>query len=116
MILCRNHYRLLCGLLVPTILLVVFGGCSQRHAIVREGDAVRLILELPSAGEVRFASSADDFHLRPVRRDAQGRWVVDGLKNQAFQYFYVVDGTLFVPECRYRQHDDFGTINCIYQP
>ncbi|MBE0585230.1 MAG: hypothetical protein IH612_15905 [Desulfofustis sp.] len=115
MIRCRKPGYLRYMVLLPMVLLVL-GGCSHRHSVGREGDGVMLFLELPAADEVQFASSVDDFHLRPARRDGQGRWVVDGLKNEAFQYFYVVDGTVFVPECRYRQQDDFGTINCVYQP
>ena len=99
-----------------SLLLLALAGCSHHHYSGLSGDEVKLFLEFPAAETVLFASSADDFQVRPAHRDRGGRWLVEGLKNEEFAYFYVVDGELFVPECRYSQQDDFGTTNCIYQP
>jgi hypothetical protein len=41
---------------------------------------------------------------------------MNNLTNQEFSYFYVVDGTLYLPSCNYMEYDDFGNKNCIYQP
>ena len=33
-----------------------------------------------------------------------------------FSYFYIVDGVVHVPECKFYEKDDFGSYNCVYVP
>lgn len=96
--------------------LIALVGCSSHHYVGSNRQGVVFFLEYPGAEEVAFASSTDDFQLRQAHRDQQGRWLVEGLKSEDFQYFYLVDGKPFVPDCRYRQQDDFGSMNCVYLP
>jgi len=99
--------------------LVVFlalGACSGHHYVGSNKQGLIFYLEYPGASEVAFASSSDDFQLRQAHRDKLGRWLIEGLKKEDFQYFYLVDGKPFVPDCRYRQQDDFGSENCVYLP
>ena len=102
-------------LLVVT-LLGLAGGCVPRHTVMVLDKSVTIVLRAPEASVVQFASSADRYALRPAVKDKQGNWVVAGIGNQEFQYFYLVDGKVFLPDCRYRQADDFGTANCRYLP
>jgi hypothetical protein len=37
-------------------------------------------------------------------------------KGGEFRYFYLVDGKIHLPDCPYREMDDFGSYNCLYKP
>ena len=106
--------------MIRTLLVVAIfglaGGCAPRHTVMIVDQSVTLVLQAPDASVVQFASSIDRFKLHPVTKDAQGNWAVAGLGNQEFQYFYLVDGQVLLPDCRYRQADDFGAANCRYLP
>ena len=106
--------------MIRTLLVVTIfglaGGCAPRHTVMVWDQSVTLVLQAPGASVVLFASSVDRFKLHPVTKDTQGNWVVAGLGDQEFQYFYLVDGQVFLPDCRYRQEDDFGAANCRYLP
>ena len=75
-----------------------------------------MYLDSPGANEVMFASSVDNFRVHETKQESRGVWVVKELTDKEFRYFYMVDGKMFVPNCRYREKDDFGAVNCIYQP
>ena len=30
--------------------------------------------------------------------------------------FYIVDGAVYLPQCRLKEQDDFGSANCLYIP
>ena len=102
--------------LVPVVLAVLLGGCAPRHHATLQDGTLTLHLRAPEAATVQFASSLDDYALHQATRQADGSWTVAGLPNREFQYFYLVDGTPRTPDCRFRQHDDFGTSNCRYLP
>jgi len=91
-------------------------GCAARHQATVQADTVVLSLHAPQAARVQFASSEDRYAVHEARRNPDGVWIVAGLPNREFQYFYLVDGKMFIPDCRFRQHDDFGTSNCRYLP
>ena len=94
----------------------VLTGCAPRHYVLVQAETVTLYLQAPEAAKVQFASSVDQFTLRDVSKNEEGAWIVNGLNNKEFQYFYIVDGAMFVPDCRFHQNDDFGTVNCRYLP
>jgi hypothetical protein len=97
------------------ILLLLLVGCTPKHYITKDEEVVAMYLDLPKAKEVLFASSLDNFKILAAHQNGSGLWVINTLNNREFRYFYVVDGEIYIPECRYREKDDFGTINCIYQ-
>ncbi|MBU1565430.1 MAG: hypothetical protein KJ630_07360 [Proteobacteria bacterium] len=100
-----------------SVALVFFlTGCTPRHYIVRQPAGVTLSLEFPNAKKVCFASSADSYRVSPAAKNRNGEWVVHTTRDREFHYFYIVDGRVFVPDCQYREKDDFGAVNCIYQP
>lgn len=98
-----------------TVLLGLQGCVMQHQAQVIDGQ-VALSLYAPQAKKVQFASSLDRYAVQEISAMQGEAWVIRGLPNREFQYFYLVDGRFFVPECRYRQEDDLGTTNCRYMP
>jgi hypothetical protein len=98
------------------ILLSLVSGCAPHHFITSKADVVTVYLEAPKASKVIFVSSVDNFREHATQKNAKGLWAIENLTNREFHYFYIVDGRLYVPECRYREKDDFGAANCIYQP
>lgn len=101
---------------LSVVLLLLSAGCTPRHFIARQATGVTVSLDVPDAAEVLFASSADSFRVHPTQRDHRGFWVINNLADREFHYFYIVDGRVYVPDCQYRERDDFGASNCIYQP
>lgn len=93
----------------------ITGGCLQSHYTVDHHDTVTLYVWLPLAKEVEFASSLDQYILHPAKKQNGWRWSIEVPAGQEFTYFYRVDGSLYLPKCRYRETDDFGQKNCIYQ-
>lgn len=91
-------------------------GCSTSHYVTIHADTVTLCLQVPEASRVQFAASTDTFALHEAVRDNDGCWLIKGLKNSEFRYFYLVDGKVFVPDCRFTEADDFGSVNCRYLP
>lgn len=98
------------------IFLLVLAGCAPHHFVARQGNGVAIYLDAPRAITVVFASSLDSFQLHPTQKNAAGLWLTTILNDREFRYFYVVDGRVYVPDCKYREQDDFGATNCIYQP
>ena len=98
------------------LLLTTLLGCSASHVVTRCGSQICLVVEAPAAKTVAFASSADGFALLPIRRDHGGRYTATMPAAGEFSYFFVVDGRVYVPECRDREFDDFGGSNCLYHP
>lgn len=97
-------------------LLAVLAACSPLDFLGNQSATVQLVLDAPQASEVYLVTSLENFQPLPAFRDAQGGWVSEGLADREFRYFYVIDGTIHVPDCRYREEDDFGATTCIYQP
>ncbi len=103
-------------LLIPILLACSVWGCARQHYVVIHADTLTLYFQAPQATSVRFASSVDQFVLHEAVKKSDGSWLIGGLANKEFQYFYLVDGKVVLPECRFRQNDDFGTANCRYLP
>ena len=94
----------------------LLAGCAPHHYTIIQAETVTLYLQVPEASRVQFASSLDRYTLRDTTKNQEGLWTISGLINREFQYFYLVDGSVFIPECHFRQQDDFGTKNCRYLP
>jgi len=91
-------------------------GCTPQHRVVIQKNTVNITLHLHEVDEVAFASSLDQFQMHQAHQGKHGQWYVSGLPNQEFEYFFLVDGNVMVPECRYTVQDDFGAMNCRYLP
>lgn len=101
---------------LSTVTLLFVAGCASHHFVTKNFGKVAMYLNAPEAEEVLFASSIDNFRVHRTERTSGGMWVTDDLVDREFRYFYIVDKNSYVPDCRYKEKDDFGSTNCIYQP
>lgn len=102
-----------CALGLTVILL---NSCSLHYYVLDRESGVQLVLRAPGARSVMLASSIDRFQHRETRKTNRGLWVISQPADREFIYFYIIDGKVFVPDCPNREQDDFGAVNCIYQP
>ena len=96
------------------LLAVLLAGCGT-HYHRSDGNEVTLILRKFQAKQVVLACSLDGFKSHAAER-VSGRWVVRLPADEAFTYFYRVDGIPFLPDCPLKESDDFGSHNCIFDP
>ena len=101
------------GRLLAVALLIT--GCAD-HSCYREDDRVRLRLKDGHAREVFFSSSLKGFGLQRAQKTDETFWEVTFPNGEEFTYFYIIDGKVHLPDCRYREKDDFGAYNCLYKP
>ncbi len=96
------------------LLAVCLNGCASSHYVETRPDSVVFFLQMPEAGRVQFASSADRYTLHDTIRNNSGTWRIKVPSSADLKYFYFVDGSVYVPECRFKETDDFGSENCLY--
>ncbi|MBN2437432.1 MAG: hypothetical protein JXL20_02410 [Deltaproteobacteria bacterium] len=103
--------------LLARLLTIAFliTGCAG-HSFSREGGRVHLRLRDGLAREVLFFSSLEGFGLQRAQKTDETTWEVTVPNSREFTYFYIVDGKVHLPDCRYREKDDFGAYNCLYKP
>lgn len=102
-------------LVALVIFLLLLGGCA-RHFYRVDNGRVHLYLKAPEAESVYFISSLDKFKPHAASKMPRGEWRVSLPAAREFRYFYLVDGHVYHPPCKYREKDDFGAFNCIYNP
>jgi hypothetical protein len=102
--------------LLLSALAVLLSSCSAHHYIVQSDQGTHLYLEIPRARSVIFASSSDAYAARAASRISETTWEITVPGRTEFKYFYIVDGKVYLPECRFHENDDFGSKNCIYRP
>jgi len=102
-------------LLLFSLLVFALAGCARHYYRLDDGS-IRIFLRAPQASSVYFASSLDNFELHPADKSGSGTWVVSVDSDTQFSYFYVIDGQPYVPECTYKEYDDFGGENCVFIP
>jgi hypothetical protein len=95
--------------------VLVVTGCAS-HFYREEAGRVHLYLKDNRAAEVHFASSLDGFVLHRIDKADSKTWQTTVPKTGEFRYFYRVDGRIHLPDCPYREMDDFGSYNCVYKP
>ncbi len=102
--------------LLLSVLSAVFlaAGCAG-HYYREEAGRVHLYLKDNRAAEVDFASSQDGFVLHRTDKVDSETWKMTVTKTGEFRYFYWVDGRIHLPDCPYREEDDFGSYNCLYK-
>ncbi len=100
--------------LTVIIMLGISGNVAHYHSV--ENDTVIFYLNLVGAESVYFAHSLDNYIPHRVKAGNDGTWEFTMKAKFEFSYFYIVDGTVYLPECRFREPDDFGSENCIFVP
>jgi len=98
------------------LLLAALSGCASSHYVEQKTDSLVFSLRLPDANRVQFSSSTDNFVLHETVQNKSGIWKITVPPALELKYFYIVDGSVYLPECRFKETDDFGTENCLYQP
>jgi hypothetical protein len=101
-------------LLLSLALTVSLFGCAT-HFYKTEDDLLHFFLKKPEAKTVLFASSLDGYEQHPTERVGKGTWEITVLPVADFKYFYIVDGSVYLPECMFAEKDDFGSEICIYE-
>ena len=102
--------------LFPPILSVALfiTGCAG-HFYREEAGRVQIYLRNSRASAVHFVSSLDGFEPHPIAKTNSDTWRITLPKSGEFRYFYLVDGKIHLPDCPYREMDDFGSYNCLYK-
>ena len=90
--------------------------CQAAHFYAVKHDTVIFTLNLPGAENVYFAHSLDHYNPHRAKAGKDGRWEFAITTNSEFRYFFMVDGSVYLPECKFRETDDFGSENCIFVP
>lgn len=103
-------------LFLTTLLLTGLSGCASSHYVEKEADSLTFFLQLPGAARVQFASSVDKYLFHDAVEKKPGIWQVTAPLSPELKYFYVVDGSVYLPECQFKETDDFGSKNCLYLP
>jgi hypothetical protein len=98
-----------------SVLVILLVACATHRNGVRL-EQITLFLQIENADEVRFACSLDHFKLKTATRTGSKTWSVRVPGDRAFTYFFTVDGTYYLPDCKMKEKDDFGHENCIYVP
>ena len=101
--------------LLLIVFIVVLVGCASHDYRVKN-NKLYLRLNKPDAQTVYFASSLDGFTLHKAERLDSNTWQIVLSAGTEIRYFYMIDDLLYVPPCRFKERDDFGTENCIYVP
>ncbi len=111
--------RLKSGLIKVSVLFAFFcvlTGCGARHYYIINSGLVEIYLRGVEATQVFFVCSADGYQRHEAKRIDDQTWEIRVPADKEFKYFYIVDGVVYVPACRMTEADDFGAINCIYDP
>jgi hypothetical protein len=96
--------------------LCLAGCAAATHYHERQSDRVTFYLKAPGARGVAFASSLDAYSPHLASKVDGSCWVVSVAASSEFRYFYLVDGAVYVPECKFYEKDDFGSRNCVFVP
>ena len=96
------------------LLAVMAQGCASVNSSRQPDGQVELTFFKPFASSVVLCTSTAGFEpLPPVSRKL-GNWQFSVPGHETFSYFFLVDGEAYVPDCVYREQDDFGRYNCIF--
>lgn len=94
---------------------IALTGCQSHYYKIND-DSVSMYLKNPEAGSVLFASSQEGFNCQKASKTDDRTWEVTLPYTSGFSYFYIVDGKVFIPPCRFKENDDFGSENCLFIP
>ena len=103
-------------ILLLTAAKLCLTGCAATHYHEMQSERVTFYLTAPGAEKVAFVSSLDAYKPHQASRLSGSRWAVTVVPNSEFRYFYIVDGTVYLPKCELYEKDDFGSRNCVYVP
>ena len=100
--------------ILGTLLFCLLSGCASHYYRADEYGVTLHLREDETASVILF-TSLDGFLPNTAENDG-GTWINRIPSNREFSYFYKVDGKYMIPDCRFKEKDDFGSENCIYVP
>jgi hypothetical protein len=103
------------SLILPLLMALMLTACTSHYVRVENGQTY-LILKTRHARSVMFASSLDHFQWRSADKINGQTWRIAIPVDIPQTYIYRVDNQVFLPDCRFREQDDFGSLNCLYIP
>jgi hypothetical protein len=98
----------------PIFLLCSAGCAVQQYKVINQ--QLHIYLKNKEAEKVYLHTSIDEYAPHEVTKDESGLWVAVLPADAELKYFYIIDGEVFIPECRMKEKDDFGSFNCVYIP
>ena len=101
--------------ILSLLMTMMFAACSNHYLRV-ENEQTYLFLKARHAQSVMFASSLDRFQWRIADRINGQTWQIAIPRDIPQTYIYFVDNQIFLPDCRFKEQDDFGSENCLYIP
>jgi hypothetical protein len=101
--------------ILSLLMTLTLAACSN-HYIRVEKEQTHLFLKARHAQSVMFASSLDHFQWRNADRINGQTWQITIPRDIPQTYIYLVDHQIFLPDCRFKEQDDFGSRNCLYIP
>ncbi|MBT4287127.1 MAG: hypothetical protein HOD92_07285 [Deltaproteobacteria bacterium] len=91
-------------------------GCTS-HRIEKNTQGLKIFLKQENIVKLEFVSSINQFVPLTLKKNDNAEWIVKiPGKKTPFRYFYIRDGNFFLPDCKLKEKDDFGSENCIYDP
>jgi hypothetical protein len=109
-----NHNVKLCIFKILAAILVT-EGCAAHFHVINNGH-VEMYLRAPQAQSVVLVISSGPFQRVQAQLGDSGVWKATLNRQSEFKYFFLVDGKAYIPDCRLREDDDFGSSNCIFIP
>ena len=98
------------------ISVLAFTACTGGHYFRKNNDTLSIFLKVSDARQVYFLSSLEGYRPQEAMRVDERTWQISVPAQVEFKYFYKIDGKVYLPNCRLKEQDDFGSQNCIYLP
>jgi hypothetical protein len=99
-----------------SVLFLFTMGCATHHYYDVKNEELHIYLKKPETKEVYLLCSLDEYKPRPAINTGSGVWESVLPSDMEFNYFFLVDGEVFIPACEMKEKDDFGSENCVYIP
>ena len=106
--------KFFCYLLIMEFLIIA--GCTSTHYVRIRSEKAYLYLEYENATTVLFLSSLDGYRLHRASKVNDATWVITVPSDRVFRYFYIIDGVVYIPDSKWKECDDFGSVNSLFVP
>lgn len=102
-------------LLFFSLFIVVTASCVSHEYKVIDQE-LHIYLKDKNAEKVYVLCSLDEYTPRRAKGNGSGTWEVVFPSDVEFKYVFLVDDEVFIPACKMKEEDDFGSENCVYTP
>jgi hypothetical protein len=96
-------------------IIILTSGCAVRQYRVINQE-LHIYLKNKDAEKVYILCSIDEYTPRQATDTGSGTWEAVLPSDAEFRYFFLVDNEVFIPSCKMKEKDDFGSENCVYIP